>query len=641
MADPLDPFALNILGVGDLVSNPVNKVNAGQDGPEGPTGDREDALTFNASDDKLIELADLYETKYASYEVMHKRIVESNLESYLGKKKNGQWLAGDQPLAANIQFEAEETFLAATLAKNPEPVVYADNTPEGNAIANAVKTMLAYHADRLVIRRKLSLMVRQWSIHHLGVMKVGWNKVVNDVTVENRKIQNFIFDPEGYVDAYGDFIGYMGERFETTAEILADQFPSEKTYIYESVENKLGTKVTYTEWWSPDGSFSFLKYKRRILDKFKNPYFRYPEDQLDFEGNPMMGEEGAPVTVTPRNHFAIPKKPFIFLSVYSLQERPHDITGLIEQNIANQNIINRRTDQIDYNVSAANNTFALSEDNFDQETAKQFSTGRRRGNPLLIPSGGPIDAAVKELNAPSLPADVFNQLEISKNDLRTSWGIQGISAQPEDEDQTARGMILNQAHDTSRIGGGIGDALEQVADNIFNWLTQLYYVFYDEQHWAAVMGNAKAVEYVILSNQDLDRQLIVSVAPDSLKPKDDITNMNLAQDLFEKGAIGPKILLKMLDFPDPDNAAADGVLYRTDPMAYLQMNWPDLAQQMMQAQQQKAMLDAVSQANATGMNTAAEAANTPPEQVTEPTGGLSEPPASASLGQVPLPQLPR
>jgi len=28
------------------------------------------------------------------------------------------------------------------------------------------------------------------------------------------------------------------------------------------------------------------------------------------------------------------------------------------------------------------------------------------------------------------------------------------------------------------------------------------------------MGNAKAVEYVTLSNQDMDRQLIVSVAPD-------------------------------------------------------------------------------------------------------------------------------
>jgi len=37
----------------------------------------------------------------------------------------------------------------------------------------------------------------------------------------------------------------------------------------------------------------------------------------------------------------------------------------------------------------------------------------------------------------------------------------------------------------------IGDAIEQVADNTFNWLVQLYYVFYDEKHFAVIMGNAK------------------------------------------------------------------------------------------------------------------------------------------------------
>jgi len=67
-------------------------------------------------------------------------------------------------------------------------------------------------------------------------------------------------------------------------------------------------------------------------------------------------------------------------------------------------------------------------------------------------------------------------------------GVQGITAEPQDEDQTARGMILNQSHDTSRIGGGIGMAVEQVADNVFNRLTQLYYVFYDEPTFCGNYG---------------------------------------------------------------------------------------------------------------------------------------------------------
>ena len=101
--------------------------------------------------------------------------------------------------------------------------------------------------------------------------------------------------------------------------------------------------------------------------------------------------------------------------------------------------------------------------------------------------------------------------------------MQGISSQPADEDQTARGMILNQAQDTSRISGSIGQSIETVAENVFNWLVQLYYVFYDEPHFAAIMGNAKAVEYVELSKMNFDRQLIVGVASDSMVPKDPIT----------------------------------------------------------------------------------------------------------------------
>lgn len=640
MADPQDPFALNIRGVTDLVQNRTNKTDSGTyEGAEGLQGEKYDALSLSMSDAELLELKDKWEASYAPYETRHKRIVEKNLESYLGKKADGQWLAGDDPIAANLQFEAEETFLAATLSKNPEPVVYSDNTPEGNAIADAVKTMLAFHADQLVIRRKLTLMVRQWSINHLGVIKVGWNKAINDVAVENRKIQNFIFDKEGYVDAYGDFIGYCGERIEVTAELLCELYPDAETYIKECVESKMGSKVTYTEWISADNSFFFTTFKEKVLDKFKNPYFKYPEPQMDVLGRPVLDESGMEAMTKPRNHFAQPKKNLVFLSVYSLQEQPHDITGLVEQNIPNQKLISKRTDQIDMNISTSNNGFALSEDNFNQETAKQAATARRKGNPILIPSGGPIDKAILPLPAQSLPADVFQELENNKSNLRTSWGVQGITATPQDEDQTARGMILNQSHDTSRIGGGIGDSIEQVADNIFNWLTQLYYVFYDEEHFAAIMGNAKGVEFITLSSESLDRQLIVSVAPDSLRPKDEITNINMAQALFDKGAIGPKTLLKMLDFPDPDNAAADGVLYRNDPMAYLQLNWPDLAQQLQQAQQQKAMMDMQNQAQGTAMNAQAEG-GTPPEQITEPN--QTEPsmdPASAALSEVQLPPL--
>lgn len=648
-SDPLDPFALNIRGVTDLIENPINKVPGSNSGsPEGQAGERYDALAFHMKDEELLRIRDDYEGRYSSYEGKMKPIWERNLESYLGKRKDGQWLASEGPVAANLQFEAEETFLSAALAKNPEPVVWCDNTPEGNAIATTVKTMLAFHSDQLILRRKLGFMVRQWSIYHLGVLKYGWHKVetqdgrdVGDVDVANRRIQNFVFDPDGYVDAYGDFIGGLGERIETTAEVLIGLFPKHKDYISQQVDGKLGTKVIHTEWWSADDTFTFTTFKDVVLDKHLNQYFNYPEPLNDpLTGAPAIDPlTGEPLMTKVNNHFSQPKKPYTFLSVYSLQEQPHDMTGLVEQNIANQNKITNRSTQIDFNVSASNNGYAYSEDNFNQETAKQASQARAKGNPILIPSGGPIDKAIMPLPAQELPAAIFNEVEIAKQDLRSSWGIVGITASTEDDDETARGEIIEQANDTSRIGGGIGQAIEQVADRSFNWLAQLYCVFYDEPHFAAIMGSAKAVEYVTLTAQDMSRQLIISVSPDSLKPKDEVTQINLAQSLFDKKAIGPKTLLKMLDFPDADEAAADGILYALDPMAYMQMNFPEYAAELMQSQQMTQMFQA--QGNQmSGMTPGG--ADIPPEQANgEPAGpnGLAQDPASAALSNVPLPPL--
>jgi hypothetical protein len=641
-ADPMDPFALNVRGVSDLVENPINKVKGNGDGsPEGQSGERLHALDFDMDDDELLKLRDDYEANYAGYEGKIKPIWEKNLESYLGKRKDGQWLSPEGPVAANLQFEAEETFLSAALAKNPEPIVYCDNTPEGNALASDVKTMLAFHSDQLVLRRKLALMVRQWSIYHLGVLKYGWVSIENhegremgDVDISNRRIQNFVFDPEGYVDAYGDFIGALGERIEVSAEKLIELFPDAEDYIKEQVDQKLGTKVIYTEWWSGDDTFTFTTFKDKVLSKNKNQYFNYPKPIDDpMTGEPILDPEtGEPVMSNLRNHFSKPKKPYTFLSVFSLQEQPHDMTGLIEQNMANQNKITNRSTQIDYNVGASNNGYAYSEENFNEETAKQASKARAKGNPIMIPSGGPIANAIMPLPALPLPQSIFEEVEVTKNDLRSSWGIQGIAPTAPDDDQTARGMILNQAHDTTRIGGGIGAAIEQCVDNAFNWLVQLYHVFYDEEHFAAIMGNAKAVEYVTLSNENFNRQLIISVAPDSLKPKDEVTQMNLAQSLFQEGAIGPKTLLKMLDFPNPDEAAADGVLYKMDPATYFRINFPEQFAEMQQA----AM--ASQQEVAMGAPAPGQPVQTPEQANGEPAPAtaLSSEPASASLSQVPL-----
>lgn len=627
----MDPQTLNVIGPTQLVTSGVNKVPGGaSDGAEGITGEFEDEFTLKLDDEELLALAQQWEAKYSAYESQIKPRQERNKQYYMGKQAESMPEGSEVPISSNLLFEAEETFIPAALSKNPEPVVYADNTPEGTAISNDVKTMLQYHADQLVLRRKLALMVRHWSIYFVAAIKHGWDKEINEIRSDVRDPQNFVFDPDGFIDCYGDYEGPLGERIKCTAGDLIKLFPKQKAFIIVACAGKLGTEVVYTEWWNDD--YCFYTFKGKVLDKNKNPNFNYPTqvESIDSLGQPELDTEGKPVMVEQKgnNHFSRPKKPYTFLSVFSLGEHPHDITGLIEQNIPNQNRITRRTNQIDTNLSRANNSIAFSEKNFNQETGKQAAEAMKKGNPVLVPDGGPISEAIVRFPAPDYPAAAFTELETSKQDLRSIFGTEGISSQPPNENTTARGMILNQQFDNTRIGGGIGDALEQVADNIFNYWVQLYYVFYDQPHFAAIMGQMKAVEYIELTSADMDRRIVVSVAPDSMKPHDELTQMNQAVQFFESGVIGPKTLLTIANFPDPNAAAEDGVLWTVDKNAYLQINFPELAAKL--AQMQAAMMPQPGAQAPPG----APSAPIPPDQ--PPT--LSEDPTSAALQNVPLPQ---
>jgi hypothetical protein len=84
----------------------------------------------------------------------------------------------------------------------------------------------------------------------------------------------------------------------------------------------------------------------------------------------------------------------------------------------------------------------------------------------------------------------------------------------------------------------------------------------------------------------MSRQLVVSVAPGSMKPKDEVSEMNQAMELYKAGVLDPKTLLTRLNFPDPQKTAEQAVLWMVDKMTYMQLNFPEMAVQVQQAQQQ-------------------------------------------------------
>ena len=490
----IDSFQLNIDGVRNLVGSGTNKIQGGGYADEGVTGEQEDALEVTLSDEELLALRDEYEGAWNNYGPKIKPQQEQNKRYLFGMQRmQSQSSGAKKPVSANLLFEATATFVPGALAKNPEPVVWSDNTPDGKEASSQLKTMLQFHAETLGLREKLSVMVWHWSVYFTACLKYGWDEKTQDISMEVKNPKALKMQPDGYVDEFGNFCGWLGDPCEVTAKKLIEMYPKQKDYITLKVSGKMGTRCTYTEWWNDDMCFS--TFYDVVLDKHKNEFFNYAKDaktdNIGLETEP--GKEG-------HNHFASPQKPYTFLSVFSLQEQPHDFTNLIEQNIANQDQITDRDIQIDKNARQSNNSLIVSGLSFNQEIAHQAAQAMEDGDPVLIPDGN-MDS-IKRMPANSLPQGLVEAQENNKNTLRSIYGTQGMTASAPDTDQTAHGMVINTNRDTSRIGGGMGDSLERVSRAAFNYLTQMYYVFYDEPHYASVLGNGAAVSFVQLQMQD-------------------------------------------------------------------------------------------------------------------------------------------
>lgn len=551
----------------------VNKVDESTDASS--VGDLLPELTLEMDDSELVSLAREWTKRWQLYEPAIKEMQDRNEKYWLGQQALDE---SERSTVDNLVFEALETFLPIATRPKAEPLVESDNTPEGNALADKVRKMLAFLADDVQLNLEMKQVARYWALYLLGCMKVGWSMKENDITCVSVRPQKLILDPDGTIQK-GEYTGYyIGERMEDLASDLIIRFPKCEEYITEKVKGKTGTKVQYIMW--STNEYVFWTLDSEVLAKSKNPHWNYEStqqtEQIDEFGNPVVQTQ----TVPGRNHFKNPKKPYIFLSVFNLGKHPHDDTSLVSQNLPLQDLITKRLAQIDKNADSANGGLIVSGDSFTEQQAAQAAKALRKGGTIWVPTGS-VDSAVRRDTGSPLPQFVYESLIDYRNELRNIFGTRGSTPQGTISEQTVGGKNIIRGQDTDRIGGGISTYLEQFTDNVFNWFVQLMYVYYDEPHSAAVLGKERALEYITLVNSEFTSKLSIGVKEGSMVPHDPASQRGEALELWAQNGIDPITFFDRLEFPNPREAAKNLYLWMSDPVAL----FPDL-----QAQQQQQMM---------------------------------------------------
>ncbi len=537
-----------------------------------PTDEYESSL----NEVELIELVSEWKKTYATYYQDVDKTQQLSFNYWIGNQKadeSTQMRDASNTVIDNLIFEATETFLPIATRANPDPLVSSDPSEIGQETAKNIKNALVHWADSQKLRRKLAKMTRHWALYRLGVIKIYWNPTLKEIKCDVINPRRMIFDRDGYIDEGGRFVGeYLGEKKQITASLLVEMFPAKKGLIEQKAHKKMGTKLEIFEWWYR-GKDNFYTLEDNLLGKYKNPNWNY--DGKEITVDPETGAETVQ-EFQGTNHFKEPQAPYVFLSVFSAGLHPHDDTSLIMQNITIQDMVNRRWRQIDKNVEGMNNGMVVSGAAFTEEQAAQAASALRRGVAIRVPNGK-VGDAVQRFSAPALPNDVFNSLQDGRSELRNIYGTSGSTPEGVQQEKSVRGKIMVSQQDSSRIGGGVTEHIEQVADTIYNWVVQLMYVFYDEEHFITSAGAQGGLELISIKNDkfSLLRTLTVTVKEGSLIPKDPLTQRNEAIDLWSANAIDPLNLFKKLDYPDPVQATQQLILWQMlqkgaiPPQAYL------------------------------------------------------------------------
>jgi hypothetical protein len=564
---------------------------------EGVIGARLPELELDLDDQKLVDLSNTWERNWNDSDVKSKweAMGDENERYWVGDHYNRPELDKSRAIKDNAIFEGLETYLPQVTRRNPEAMVSLasgiEQTQPNQDYAHALQLELGELADTLKLRLKLKGAARHWSIRGVGALKFGWDLDNDTPAIKNIRPPKLILDPEATTDEDG----YTGERIGEHRKLpawkivaLIEKDPKSKDSVdyitNELAHGDMATEIGFIEWWTAD--YMFWKLNSKVLLKRKNPHWNYDveapvapqqENQLPQAETPAQAPEatpelpqGAPALpqLTPEqqapqpaqntkgiNHFKTRKMPYLILSVFNLGKQPVDVTTNISQNLSNQDLINKRIKQIDKNADTANNGMVVSLERagLTKDQASGVTKALRNGGVVAIPTGAPQEAIYKPPMS-ELPQYVYNQLVDTRNRVRDIWGTRGSSPAGTTAEKTVRGKIISQGQDTDRIGGGISEYLEQLGDDAYNWIVQLLYVYDDRfvEQWA---------------NGLVPPKVKVSVKEGSLLPKDSTTIANQAISLAEAGKMAMIDMYKRLDYPNPEELAAN---------VWLEVNAPDV-----------------------------------------------------------------
>lgn len=433
------------------------------------------------------------------------------------------------------------------LATGHVPDIFAsppDNQGFNREASNDLQSLLRDRFSGGVTKRLLKNGLRKLDLDFIAILKVRYDKEQQKACYELLDSKNVLFG-EGskvYEDGFTiDGTDILFHYVEEATQQVLNKFPkkaNELMALLAASHKTIPSRIIYTEahfkWYDQQGKAHegvSWRYQNVLLDKMRQPYYDYDNEQVNF--------------------FDRPRKPFILISYTNLGESVYETTTDVEQTIPINRIINKRRRQITEIADRSVPKLAFMGGAMTAEMARNISPSSQEAIILTDQySETGIDKAMAIIPATPPNPILYNDM----TDLRgridsvfathgTTRGESGGSNQSGVSKQISREGDLVTSDDISSF------VLERVIYELASWEMQMLRLFHDDDRKPLRITNTEGeTEFIEMTRKKVETDIQVVVVASST---DKQTRRADALQLLEAQAIDPYTLLEDLDVPNP------------------------------------------------------------------------------------------
>lgn len=510
-------------------------------------------ISLDIKDERLIENLNqriedskTYYNDTNTFDLEQKR--SENLRMYLGlQADSADFYEQEEPYVENQIRRAVDSIVAYATARSPQSVVTpADDTPQAKKFASNLEKAHNEHSIKFNLRGILETGVRQWMLTQECNVLLEFDPNYGD---QGEIIPKFLPSDECVIDKnarYGENPEFFTLYEKHSMEELIFTFPEKKQEILESQGYKrLGKtnrtseiviRKTWFTYWGKDGKpleAVAIHYDNVMLGKFRDLNWLHGQ----------------------RNFLDAPRKPIIRLQVLNDGKHAVDFSNPLDDGVKMQKLLNSRGKQISQNASRSNGTTVIDgkKSGLTKEDVENWTGGPNQKIYLKKAAANvPLEQMIYQLPG----QDVKEFVVQDKQDMRTQLNV--LMSTPVDQtgsdlsgdDQTLGQDLLKKSNDDARQDM-IVRAIDRFLYEYFNMLTQMMFVWYDEDHFFPYLDSDGQFEKIIIKRYYFDDGMRVNVKGMSTIAFDKNREQAMALHLLDHDKLSLLDGYRILGFENP------------------------------------------------------------------------------------------